>query len=148
MQLATVPGEVMGAGLVPTLGFQPTGTGVAGAGWKMALDGITAVSGTITAVAAQVIDWSLCGIWTFTMPSGGIAFAPVFKNVTVGQSIVLICTQGSTASTWSWASTTMTTILFAGGTKAPTASSGAIDMVTLTCVAPGVVYGVTDLAMA
>ncbi len=148
-QLQTIPGELIGQSLQPVLGFTPSAPVSGAPGWTMILDGISAVSPVITAVAAQVIDWSLYGVWNFAMPATTIAFAPVFKNVTPGQTITIFCTQGATsASTWTWTNTTMTTIKFTGGLKAPTASTNAIDQITFFCAAPGVVYGTTDLAMA
>jgi len=148
MELKRAQSELIGSTLSDVLvGATPYALG-AGLGFAMKPDGCTGASPAITAIAAQIIDWSQYGVWNFTMPAAGIAFAPVFSNVTVGQTIMLFCTQGSTPSTWAWNATTMTTIAFTGGVKTPTASGAAIDQVTLTCVSPGVVYGTLDKAMA
>src|SRR5271157_2867995 len=111
-------------------------------------EGCGAATPQITAIAAQIIDWSTATVFNFIFPNAGIVFAPVFANVTVGQQIIIVTTQGTTASTNNWNSTGMTTIKFSGGTKTLTAAANAVDQFTLTCVTAGVVYGFASQAMA
>jgi len=145
MDFKRAQGELIGSTLPDiTPGFSPVALGP-GLGYAAKPEGCGAVTGSITATASEVIDWSTSTIFNIAMPATTITWAPTFVNVTTGQSIVIVTTQGGTsASTASWP----TGVKMSGGTKGLTASTGAIDMFTITCVAAGVYYGFASQAMS
>ncbi|MGO9110668.1 MAG: hypothetical protein ACLP9L_15720 [Thermoguttaceae bacterium] len=144
MQLQPASGEPIGSQLLSTnAGFSPVALGDS-LGFAMKPEGCGAVVST-TGSASQVLDWSTFTIMNVAMPASAITWAPTFVNVTIGQSVQIVTTQGgSSASTASWPSG----VKMSGGTKGMTASTGAVDMFTLTCVAAGVFYGFASQAMA
>jgi len=144
MQLKPALGEVIGTTLpdIPA-GFSPYSMGPGG-GWASKPEGCGNVLAT-TGMASQVIDWSQASCFTVALPASGITWSPTFANPIVGQSILVITTQGATsASTASWPSG----VKMSGGTKSLTATTGAVDMFTITCVAAGVYYGFASQAMS
>ena len=83
------------------------------------------------------MDWSTYGVFQYQLTTGN-AFAPTFTNVSVGQTIFMVLKQPASST----ATLTLPTGTIVAGTAAATisitATNSAIDVVRVTCTAPGV----------
>ena len=137
MQLGIVDGETIGAELAPRQGFRPVGLPSPG-GWGTAPSPVEAVAASVTVTTAGTLDWSAYGIFQFQLTTGD-AFAPTFTNVSVGQTVFMVLKQPASSTA---ATLTLPTGTIVAGTAAATisitATNSAIDVVRVTCTAPGV----------
>jgi len=138
MKLGTVDGEPIGATLVPQQGFSPAGAPAPG-GWVTIPSTVAAVAASITITTAATLDWSRYGVFQYLLTNGSNAVALTFVNVAVGQTIVIALTQASSSTA---TTLTLPTGSIVAGTAAATQSlthtNSAIDVVQVTCTAPGV----------
>jgi hypothetical protein len=138
MQLGIVDGEKIGSGLTPQQGFSPVGAPAPG-GWTSAPSNVSAVAASVTVTSAATLDWSRYGVFQFLCTNGSAALALTFVNATVGQRIAIVIKQASTST-----GTTVTmptgTVVGAGvaATQVLTNVNSAIDIIHVTCTAPGV----------
>ena len=138
MQLARVDGETIGSGLTPQQGFSPTGAPAPG-GWVTAPSTVAAVAASITVTSAATLDWSRYGVFQYLCTNGSGALALTFVNASVGQRIAIVIKQASThtATTVTYSTGTIAAGT-AGATQALTRTNNAIDIIHVTCTAPGV----------
>ena len=146
MQFGIVGGETIGSALVPQQGFSPVGAPSPG-GWVTTPSDTWAVAQSVTlatgSAGTYTIDWSRAGYFQFVEVSGTSAFTLAFANASVGQTIFIQVTQYSTST-----ATTLTlpsgTIVAgtAAATQSLTHTNSAIDLVQVTCTAPGVYLAV------
>jgi hypothetical protein len=138
MQLGRVDGETIGSGLTPQQGFMPVGAPAPG-GWTTAPSHLSAVAASVTVTSAATLDWSRYGVFQYLCTNGSNALALTFVNASVGQRIAIVIKQASshTATT-----VTLSTGTVVGATTAATqsltATDSAIDIIHVTCTAPGV----------
>ena len=128
---ATVPADTQAP-----LGYSPLSNGESWIG--AAATGVN-VGAAVTATATTTLDWSTTGFFQVNYPATTLAVTYAFSNVMIGQTIRVITTQGSSsASTVTWPSG----IVWAGGgAGVPTASTSAVDIATITCIALGSYIG-------
>jgi hypothetical protein len=97
------------------------------------------VASQVTITSAATLSWNAAGIFQYLLTNGSAAVALTFTNASVGQTIFILFQQAST--------TTATTVTFptgsivagtAGVTKVLTNTNSAIDVIRVTCTAPGV----------
>ena len=138
MQFGRIDGETIGSGLVPQQGFSPTGAPAPG-GWVTAPSTVAAVAASVTVTSTATLDWSRYGVFQYLLTNGQAALALTFTNASVGQRIAIVIKQAS--------STTATTVTLptgsivgatAAATQLLTATNSAIDVIHVTCTAPGV----------
>ena len=138
MQLGIVGGELIGSVLVPQQGFSPVGAPSPG-GWTLTPSDMSAVAASITVTSTATLDWSRYGVFQFLCTNGSGALAFTFTNVTVGQTILAVIKQASTSTATTL--TLPTGSIVAGtavATQALTNTNSVIDVVQITCTAPGV----------
>jgi hypothetical protein len=144
MQLGIVGGETIGSVLKPQQGFRPVGLPAPG-GWGTAPSPVEAVAAQVTVTTAANVDWSAYGIFQYLLTNGS-TFAPTFVNAAVGQTIFLVIQQASSASS----GFTLPTGTILAGTAAASitltghSTNNAIDIVRVTCTAPGVYIATMD----
>ena len=144
MQLGIVGGETIGSALTPKQGFRPVGLPAPG-GWGTAPSPIEAVAAQVTVATAGTLDWSQYGVFQFLLTASN-AFAPTFVNVSVGQTIFVLLKQpGSGAGTL----TLPTGTILAGTASASitltcNSTVNGIDIIRITCTAPGVYIATQD----
>jgi len=138
MQLARVDGETIGSGLVSQQGFSITGAPAPG-GWVTAPSIVAAVAASITVTSTATLDWSRYGVFQFLCTNGSGALALTFVNASVGQRIAIVIKQASThtATTVTYSTGTIAAGT-AAATQALTQTDNAIDILHVTCTAPGV----------
>ncbi|MGZ3392569.1 MAG: hypothetical protein ACXWPK_00280, partial [Isosphaeraceae bacterium] len=98
-----------------------------------------AVADSITVTSTATLDWSRYGVFQFLCTNGSGALALTFVNAAVGQRIAVVVKQASstTATTVTYPSGTIAAAT-ASNTQALTATNNAIDILHVTCTAPGV----------
>ena len=138
MQLGIVGGERIGSALVPQQGFSPVGAPAPG-GWVTVPSEASAVQASITVTTAATLDWSCYGIFQYLCTNGQASLALTFVNATVGQRIAIVIKQASTVTS---TTVTLSTGTIVAGTVAATQvltnTNSAIDIIHVTCTAPGV----------
>ena len=144
MQLGIVGGETIGSALTPAQGFSPVGL-PAPAGWGVTPSDVYAVAPSVTVTTTgTVINWNAAGFFQYQLTTGD-AFAPTFANAQVGQTIFLALKQPASSTA---ATLTLPTGTILAGTAAATATisstNSAIDLVQITCTAPGVYLAVVN----
>jgi len=116
------------ADIAYTAGFSAVGNGTA---WVLTPSDVFAVT-TLASAATQTIDWSVAGVFLITL-TANTTFT--FKNVAVGQNIMLVLTQDGTGSR---TGTFPSGAIFVGGSKTLTTTASGIDTVQITCTGAGV----------
>ena len=138
MQLGRVDGEAIGSGLVPQQGFSPVGL-PAPAGWGTAPSPVNAVAASVTITTAATLDWSRYGVFQYLLTNGQGAVTLTFTNPSVGQTIYILIKEASTKTNTTVTFPTGTIVAgTASNTKALTQTNSAIDVLAVTCSAPGV----------
>jgi len=138
MQLGIVGGEPIGSALTPKQGFRPVGLPAPG-GWGIAPSPVEAIAAQVTVTTAATLDWSQYGVFQFLLTASN-ALAPTFVNVSVGQTIFMLLKQPASGA----GTLTLPTGTILAGTAAATITLGCastvngIDIVRITCTAPGV----------
>jgi hypothetical protein len=144
MQLGIVGGETIGSQLTPVQGFSPAGA-PAPAGWATYPSNVSAVAAQVTVTTAGTLDWSRYGIFQFLLTASS-AFAPTFVNVAVGQTILMLLKQPASGA----GTLTLPSGTILAGTAAATITLGCastvngIDVVQVTCTAPGVYIAIQN----
>lgn len=138
MQLGIVGGEAIGSALTPQQGFSPVGAPAPG-GWVTTPGPTAAVAASVTVTSTATLDWSRYGIFQFLCTNGSGALALTFTNASVGQRIAIVIKQASsaTATTVTYPTGTIAAAT-ASNTQALTNTNSVIDILHVTCTAPGV----------
>ncbi len=138
MQFKPASGELIGSQLGDNpAGLSPYSLGP-GKGWATATSNVASVVASVTVTTAATVDWSQGGIFQFLLTTAD-ALALTFANVTVGQTILILLKQPASSTA---ATVTVPTGSIVAGTAAATVSlagtNSEIDVLQVTCSAPGV----------
>ena len=100
----------------------------------------SAVAASVTVTTAATLDWSRYGVFQYLLTSGQAALALTFTNAFVGQRIAIVIKQASsyTSTTVTMPTGTVVGATAATATQVLTGINSAIDIIHVTCTAPGV----------